>query len=69
MKKSSILLLIQSLFFFSLVVVGNTATAQSGKDKDLIEDCNTAKEEFIKTDSLMQSLFRECIMVMFFSPI
>jgi len=31
--------------------------AQDSKDNKLIEDCNYAKAEFIKTDSLMQSLF------------
>ena len=57
MKKFSTLLLLQSVFFFSILTVGNTAAAQSDKEKDLIGDCTAAKEEFIKTDSLMQSLF------------
>jgi lipid-binding SYLF domain-containing protein len=33
------------------------ANAQSGKDEDLIKDANAAKEDFIKTDSLMKNLF------------
>ena len=31
--------------------------AQDSKDDKLLDDCKNAKEQFIKTDSLMQSLF------------
>ena len=35
----------------------NSARAQSDKEKSLIEDCNTAKAEFIKTDAPLSHLF------------
>ena len=39
--------------------MGTALNAQNAKDKKIMEDCNQAKEEFIRTDGLMQSLFDE----------
>ena len=57
MKKSSFLLLIQSAFLFSALIICNGASAQSNKDRVLIEDVDSARAEFIRTDALMKSLF------------
>jgi len=57
MKKLTTILILQSMFMFSLMFIVNVATAQSDKDKELINDSKTAKTEFIKADGLMKSLF------------
>jgi lipid-binding SYLF domain-containing protein len=45
----------------SLLVLGLLISvqvfSQNSEDRDLIQDCENAKAEFVKTDSLMQSLF------------
>ena len=43
----------------ALAIFGGLVNAQSSKDEKIIEDCKKAKTEFIKTDNLMQSLFKE----------
>ncbi len=47
----NLVLVLASFFVISSI------NAQSGKDRKIIDDANTAKAEFIKTDGLMQSLF------------
>lgn len=42
-----------------LLFAGNFVNAQNAKDEKIIEDCKKAKTEFIKTDNLMQSLFKD----------
>ena len=56
MKKLTTILILQSVLFSSLLFT-SPASAQSDKDKSIINDCNTAKAEFLKTDPLMKSLF------------
>ena len=58
MKKYSITLIIRSLLFSSVLFFANAAKAQSSKDKELIQDCDSAKAEFIKTDALLSSVFQ-----------
>ena len=57
MKKYNITMITQSALLCSVLFFTNSARAQSDKEKDLIEDCNTAKAEFIKTDELLSKLF------------
>jgi lipid-binding SYLF domain-containing protein len=58
MKKKSVTLIIRSLLFSSVLFFANSSSAQSGKDKELIKDCDSAKAEFIKTDALLSSVFQ-----------
>ena len=58
MKKNAITLIIRSLLFSSVLFFANAAKAQSSKDKELIQDCDSAKAEFIKTDALLSSVFQ-----------
>ena len=57
MKKYSITLIIRSLLFSLVLLFANSAKAQSSKDKELIQDCDSAKAEFIKTDALLSKVF------------
>ena len=57
MKKNAITLVIQSLLFSSVLFFSNSASAQSGKDKEIIKDCDSAKAGFIKSDGLLSNLF------------
>ena len=57
MKKYNITLIMQSVLLSSVIFFTNSARAQSDKEKSLMEDCNTAKAEFIKTDALLSKLF------------
>jgi len=57
MKKYAITLVIQSLLFSSVLFLANSANAQSGKDKEIIKDCDSAKAGFIKSDPLLVKLF------------
>jgi hypothetical protein len=57
MKKNAITLIIRSLLFSSVLFFANTANAQSGKDKEIIQDCDSAKAGFIKSDPLLSKLF------------
>ena len=57
MKKSSFVLLIQTVFLFSALSLSTVATAQSNKDKVLIEDVDSGRAEYIRTDALMKNLF------------
>jgi len=43
----------------ALLFAGHFVKAQNAKDEKIIEDCKKAKTEFIKTDNLMQSLFKD----------
>ena len=57
MKKSFFLLLIQSAFLVSALSIYTGTAAQSNKDRVIIEDVDSARAEFIRTDALMNSLF------------
>ncbi|HEY5969345.1 MAG TPA: YSC84-related protein [Chitinophagaceae bacterium] len=57
MKKYPITLIIRSLLFSSVLLFANSANSQSKKDKELIQDCDSAKAEFIKSDGLLSNLF------------
>ena len=57
MKKYNITLIMQLVLLSSVMFFTNSANAQSDKEKSLMEDCNTAKAEFIKTDALLSKLF------------
>jgi lipid-binding SYLF domain-containing protein len=47
----------RSLVIFFALCIAYAATAQSSKDKKIIEDCTNAKAEFIKTDPLLKNVF------------
>ncbi len=51
------MLLMQSVLIFSALAIGNAATAQSDKDKELIEDSKAGVSDFTNTDGLMKNLF------------
>ena len=57
MKKNVVTLIIRSLLFSLVLFFANSAKAQSGKDKELMQDCDSAKAEFIKTDALLSKVF------------
>src|SRR6187455_783522 len=57
MKKRSFVLFFQALFLFSALSICNGTSAQSSKDRVIIEDVDSARAEFIRTDALMKSLF------------
>jgi hypothetical protein len=57
MTKYNITLIMQSVLLSSVYFLQIPPGAQSDKEKDLIEDCNTAKAEFIKSDELLSKLF------------
>ncbi|HJS54517.1 MAG TPA: YSC84-related protein [Chitinophagaceae bacterium] len=57
MKKYTITLIVQSVLLSSVMFFTNSAGAQSGKEKSLIVDCDSAKAEFIQTDELLSKLF------------
>ena len=57
MKKYNGTLIMQSVMLTAVIFFTNSASAQSDKEKSLIDDCNTAKAEFIKTDALLSKLF------------
>jgi lipid-binding SYLF domain-containing protein len=50
-------MIIRSLLFSLVLLFANSTKAQSGKDKDLIQDCDSAKAEFLKTDPSLSNLF------------
>jgi lipid-binding SYLF domain-containing protein len=56
MKKYSILLL-QFLFIVSALFFTRPVSAQSNKESSLLEDCEEAKADFLKTDALLKNLF------------
>ena len=57
MKKNNIFrMTVISLLLIGLAI-SVPAFSQNSKEKDLIADCKNAKAEFVKSDSLMQSLF------------
>ncbi len=55
MKKENIFLV--TAFSLLLMVLSVSVFAQDSKDRKLIEDCQDARTQFVKTDSMMQSLF------------
>ena len=57
MKKYNTPMIIRSLLFSLVLLFVNSTKAQSGKDKELIQDCDSAKAEFIKTDPSLSNLF------------
>jgi len=57
MKKYPITLIIRSLLFSSVLFFAHSTKAQSSKDKELIQDCDSAKAEFIKTDPSLSKVF------------
>ena len=58
MKKNAVTLIIRSLLFCLVLLFANSAKAQSGKDKEIIKDCDSAKAEFIRTDGLLSNVFQ-----------
>ena len=57
MKKYNITVIIQSVILSSVMFFTNSARAQSGKEKELIQDCDSAKAEFIQTDPSLSKYF------------
>ena len=57
MKKYTTTLVIQSIMLSSVIFFTNSARAQSGKEKELIQDCDSAKAEFIQTDPSLSKFF------------
>src|SRR6187200_709389 len=57
MKKYNITPIIQSIMLSSVIFFTNSARAQSGKEKELIQDCDSAKAEFIQTDPSLSKFF------------
>jgi lipid-binding SYLF domain-containing protein len=57
MKKYAITLIIRSLLFSSVLFFANPAKAQSSKDKEIIQDCDSAKTGFLKSDPLLSNVF------------
>jgi lipid-binding SYLF domain-containing protein len=57
MKKKKSLQFLPFVFFLLGLFMVLTAVAQSDKENKLIKDAKEAKEDFIKTDSLMKNLF------------
>jgi len=57
MKKYNITMIIQSVILSSVMFFTNSARAQSGKEKELIQDCDSAKAEFIQTDPSLSKFF------------
>jgi hypothetical protein len=52
------LMILRSAVFFSTLLISIGAfTQNSKKDRKLIEDSRNAKDEFIRTDGLMNNLF------------
>jgi lipid-binding SYLF domain-containing protein len=57
MKKQFMSTLARAAVFCSVLLMANTATAQSSKDKKVMTDASTAKAEFLKTDPLLKNVF------------
>ena len=57
MNRYNITLIIQSIMLSSVIFFTNSARAQSGKEKELIQDCDSAKAEFIQTDPSLSKFF------------
>ena|SRR5687768_6465377 len=57
MKKNSMMRLAIVMLAFTIVSLPLALMAQDSKDKKIIEDCEQARTEFIKSDGLMQNLF------------
>ena len=57
MKKYTITMIIQSVILCSVIFFTKSARAQSGKEKELIQDCDSAKAEFIQTDPSLSKFF------------
>jgi len=57
MKKTHIIRLSVTTFFLFGIFLSLPAFAQNEKERKLIEDSKTAQAEFVRSDSLMQSLF------------
>ncbi len=57
MKKYNLMFAIHSLFISFALFIGNSATAQSDNDKELIQDSKDGIADFIHTDGLMKNLF------------
>jgi lipid-binding SYLF domain-containing protein len=53
-KNNAFRVMMMSLFFMTLSIAG---FSQNSKERELIEDSKNAKALFVKSDSLMQSLF------------
>ena len=66
MKKYNITLIIQSVMLSSVIFFATSAKAQSDKEKSLIQDCDSAKAEFIQTDPSLSNLFETLLAMLFF---
>jgi lipid-binding SYLF domain-containing protein len=57
MKKQFMIAFARAAVFCSVLLLANTATGQSSKDKKVMTDASTAKAEFLKTDPLLKNVF------------
>src|SRR6187402_596901 len=57
MNRYNFTLTIKSIMLSSVIFFANSAWAQSGKEKELIQDCDSAKAEFIQTDPSLSKFF------------
>jgi lipid-binding SYLF domain-containing protein len=57
MNRYNITLIIRSIMLSSVIFFTNPASAQSAKEKELIQDCDSAKAEFIQTDPSLSKFF------------
>jgi len=57
MNRYNFTLTIKSIMLSSVIFFANSARAQSGKEKELIQDCDSAKAEFIQTDPSLSKFF------------
>jgi len=55
MKKNNVFRV--TMISFLLITLSIAGFSQDSKDRELIEDSKNAKAQFVKSDSLMQSLF------------
>lgn len=66
MKRASIAIVVSYLFFIFLSL---PAFSQNSKDRELMQDAAEAKTQFIKADSLMQTLFENAYAYVIFPNI
>lgn len=57
MKNSKSFQALRLVILLSGLIIAFSASAQNSKDKKVIADAQTAKEEFINTDGMMKNLF------------
>jgi len=57
MKKYLVISLTRSIIMVCSLLIATVAVAQSDKDKKMIIDCDSAKEDFLRSDPLLKNLF------------